>query len=342
MLPVAAAAVAFGWVKLGGNRLAPGEVELTGFVEGEERIVRSEVAGRVLEVPLREGAAVQAGATLVRIDSRVAESRRKQQELAVLALEAEIEKAARTLELTTTQVHGAIRIAEAELARAQADVELARMNFERAKSLVKSGTTPQQALDDAESRARQAEATLSRQQEALLLAKDREGEVAVARAAHAALVAKVPVEKETLRQLEIELDKHTVRAETAGTVQARLIRTGELARPSTALISILDEEDKFVRIYIPVPDLEYVHEGTRVTVELDQLPGKLYEGTVEWIATQASFTPAKIYTRDDRIQQVYEGRVRLEPAAAKLMKAGAEANVRRTASAPAAPATPSK
>src|SRR5439155_22157416 len=40
----------------------------TGFVEGEERVIRSEVTGRVLEVPFAEGAQVPANAVLARLD----------------------------------------------------------------------------------------------------------------------------------------------------------------------------------------------------------------------------------------------------------------------------------
>ena len=52
----------------------------------------------------------------------------------------------------------------------------------------------------------------------------------------------------------------------------------------------------------------------------------------------ASFTPRKIYTQDDRTQQVYEARVRLAPGAARTMRAGAEGNVRIARPAPAPPA----
>src|SRR5438876_10871478 len=41
----------------------------TGFVEGEERVIRSEVTGRVLEVPFSEGAQVPPNAVLARLDN---------------------------------------------------------------------------------------------------------------------------------------------------------------------------------------------------------------------------------------------------------------------------------
>ena len=71
---------------------------------------------------------------------------------------------------------------------------------------------------------------------------------------------------------------------------------------------------------------------------LDHMPGTTVPGTVTWISPVASFTPRKIYTQDDRTQQVYEARVRLAPGAARTMRAGAEGNVRIARPAPAPPA----
>src|SRR5262249_34254779 len=47
-----------------------GPPHYTGFVEGEERVIRSEVSGRVLEVPYREGATVPPGAIVAKLDDR--------------------------------------------------------------------------------------------------------------------------------------------------------------------------------------------------------------------------------------------------------------------------------
>ena len=43
-------------------------VYYTGFVEGEERVIRSEVVGRVLEVAFAEGAAVPPNSVVARLD----------------------------------------------------------------------------------------------------------------------------------------------------------------------------------------------------------------------------------------------------------------------------------
>ena len=311
-----------------GSRPRAGTIVLTGFVEGEERIVRSEVTGRVLDVPVREGDAVGAENLVVRIDDRDAASRRRQQELAIAALEVEIAKAEQTVALVSAQVPAAIDAARAEVAQAEADAHLAAANMDRERELVASKTHPKQTLDDASAKLKQAQAVVARQEAALAAARARDNEIRVAEAALAVLRTQLPIGREKLHELDLLLDKHAVRAGAGGTVQAKLINPGELAQPGKPLVSLLDEDDKYVRVYVPVPDLRVVHVHTPVEVQLDFLPDSAVAGEVEWIDSQASFSPRINVTQDDRVQQVYEARVRLAPGAARTIKAGAEANVR--------------
>ena len=64
LLLVAAATGAGVWYVRHGD----GKLHYTGFVEGEERVLRSEVNGRVLEVAFAEGDPVPAGAVVARLD----------------------------------------------------------------------------------------------------------------------------------------------------------------------------------------------------------------------------------------------------------------------------------
>ena len=294
---------------------------------------------RSLDVEVREGDTVDAGRLLVRIDRRDAASRRRQQELAIAALEAEIVTAEEGLALVSAQVPAAIEAARAELAQAEANAGLATTNMERERKLVASRTEPQQALDNVSAKFKRAEAAVARQQAALALARARESEVRAAEATLAVRRAQLPIEQEKLHELDLLLEKHEVHTDAAGTVQAKLINSGELAQPGKPLISLLDEDDKYVRIYIPVPDLRVIHVHTPVEVQLDFLPESAIHGEVEWIESQASFSPRVNVTRDDRVEQVYEARVRLAPGTARTIKAGAEASVRVVPELPQTAAT---
>src|ERR1043166_3094423 len=98
----------------------------TGFVEGEERVLRSEVTGRVLEVAFAEGAAVPAAAVVARLDDQDIRSRiaSKERELAVLDADMKTqEERIRLVESTWARDLSARR---ADLRQAEAEATLAR------------------------------------------------------------------------------------------------------------------------------------------------------------------------------------------------------------------------
>jgi len=115
-----------------------------------------------------------------------------------------------------------------------------------------------------------------------------------------------------LAELEVTRAKFQVRAPGVPTVvQTRFLWPGELAQPGTPIVSVLDPRDKYVQIYVPVPDLARIHVGTRMEIELDSSPGKRWPGEVSFVADRANFTPEKIETRSDRVGQVYRVKVRI-------------------------------
>src|SRR5262245_10199319 len=107
-----------------------GEVYYTGFVEGEERVLRSEVAGRVLEVAFAEGAQVPPNAIVARIDDADVASRirSKQQELEVLA--AQIARQQEEITLLDSTWSRDVGAARAELARVESEATLAARSYE--------------------------------------------------------------------------------------------------------------------------------------------------------------------------------------------------------------------
>ncbi len=119
------------------------------------------------------------------------------------------------------------------------------------------------------------------------------------------------MDAEKLEQMRIILDKYTIRAPCNCTVQTRLIRAGEYVNPGTGIATLLDPLDKYVRVYVPVPDLDKVHVGDSVTIEPDALPGVLIPGEISFMEDIAQFTPKNIEIKSDRITQVFATKVRI-------------------------------
>ncbi len=312
LLPVIAAAVAALLVLGYWLVRRADERYYTGFVEGEERVLRSEIAGRVLEVAFAEGAQVAPNAIVARIDDADVTSRirSKQQELAVLGAQiARQQEEITLLESTWSRDVGA---QQAELARVDSEAKLAARSYEREAGLVESGASTAQLLDDARARRDQAASGLARSREQLARAKAQEGTIAVARRQLEILRQQLELSRSQLGELEVLRAKYTIRAPAVPTVvQSQLLWPGELAQPGTPILSVLDPTDKFVQIYVPVSDSNRVRVGTKVEIELDSQPGTRVPGEVSFVADQANFTPEKIETRSDRVGQVYRAKVRI-------------------------------
>lgn len=284
----------------------------TGFVEGEERMLRSEVTGRVLEVRFVEGDAVPPGAVIARLDDADVQSRLAAKERELAVVDADIRTADERVSLVRGTWGRELAAAEADVRQAEATAVVAERTLAREAELVRSGASTAQLLDEA--RARREQATSARERARQMLARTREEErqIAVAEAERATLGERRALVEAQLAELRVTAAKYAVRAPDVPTVvETQHLWPGELAQPGSPVLAVLDPTDKYVQVYVPVADVGAFRVGRRVEIELDSAPGRRTPGEVSFVADQASFTPEKIETRDDRMAQVYRAKVRI-------------------------------
>ena len=304
-----------------------GPAHYTGFVEGEDRVIRSEVAGRVLEVPFVEGAAVPADAVVARLDDQDIQAKvtSKRQELAVL--EADIRTQEERVQLVESTWQRDLGASEADVHQAEAAAALAARTLAREKELVATGASTAQLLDDRQSARDQATSSLTRAREMRARAAAEERTIAVARNDLETMRQKRGLAADQLKELQVTAAKYVIHAPAVPTVvQTQLIWPGELAQPGTAIVSVLDPADKYVQVYVPVSDVGRFTLGRKVEIELDSAPGRRVPGEVSFVADQANFTPEKIETRSDRMGQVYRAKVRILEGVERF-QTGTEGNV---------------
>lgn len=79
-------------------------------------------------------------------------------------------------------------------------------------------------------------------------------------------------------------------------------------------------------VYISETDIGRVRLGQTAEVTVDSFPGRVFRGTVTFIAQNAEFTPRNVQTRDERATTVFAVRVTL-PNADHALKPGMPADV---------------
>lgn len=144
--------------------------------------------------------------------------------------------------------------------------------------------------------------------------------------------ADIAAAKARLKQAEaavelarVQLGYTTVTAPSAGTVVSVITNVGQNAAPGRTLLTLTDPTDLTVRIYVPEPELGTVRVGGTARLTTDS-GATAYDGTVSFVASQAEFTPNSVQTKDQRVKQVFEVRIRATDPSGQL-KAGMPVDV---------------
>lgn len=244
----------------------------------------------------------------------------------------------RLLELKNGARPQEVQEARAAVEAARTEAERARADWERAQPLYKADVISTAQYDQYRTRAEAAAAALKQAQQRLSLVEAGprvetiEAAASQVDAARAALrlgeanqiELKRRQEEIAARQAEIERAKAQIAfidAQLADTVAASPIdgvvlvkaaEVGEVVAPGTAILTVGDIERPWLRAYINEADLGRVKLGDRARLTTDSFPGKVYEGRVTFIASEAEFTPKQIQTQEERVKLVY--RVKIDVA----------------------------
>lgn len=180
------------------------EVTAVGSLEANEStVIRSEIAGRITAIRFKEGERAKKGSVLLTINSEEF---------------------------------------QAQLNQIKAVVELNEMNFERAKQLRPEGLIAERAYDEAESRLKESEASLSLAQ--------------------------------------VRLDKSILRAPFSGQLGLRQVSPGDFVQPGQAIVNLEDTDSIKVDFRVPEIYLNRIEDGQLIQVGVDVYPNRLFEGKI--------------------------------------------------------------
>jgi multidrug resistance efflux pump len=298
---VLAGLVAYGLYQL---KLARAPYEWSGTVEARTMDVGSRVGGRIQEVLVREGVTVDAGQPLLSLEPGDLPGQK-------LAAQGQLEQAEAALEKVASKSVPTQRRAEIDAARArleaeETNLEKTRLDNERMQKLFAAGAATVADRDNAAIAFRNSTAQVTALHAGLdqLLhgtpqdVKSAQGQVDAARG--------------RLMQIDTFLDELIIRAPRWAKVESLDLRPGDILAPNAPAAKLLEPDELYVRIYVPETQLGHVHLGQEVPVTVDSFPGKSFKGVVEYIASEGEYTPRNLQTSDERADQVFATRVRLE------------------------------
>jgi HlyD family secretion protein len=277
-----------------------GKVRVSGNIEVTAVEVSFKVPGRVAERFVDEGVLVKAGQPVALL-----ESDEFAREVALRSAELQASKAMLD-ELLAGSRKEEIAQAEAEFAGAQAEAKKYADDYRRQEALFNRQVIAQQKLDSAKAsyensraKARQAEQALALVRKGPRVEKIDQGRARVSEAEAALSIA------------ETRLGYCRLLSPVTGLVIAKNIEPGEQVAPGTPVITVGEMDSVWIRAYINETDLGKVKVGQKARVTTDTWPGKSYEGTVTFIATDAEFTPKNVQTQKERVKLVYRVKITL-------------------------------
>lgn len=239
----------------------PNEITLTGIVTTDAVTVSPEIQGRIQALKVQQGDTVTNGQLLAVIHP--------QEQLADVAFYAS------SKQQSTAQV-----------VQAKADLENARLTFEREETLYKQGAESIQAYDSARTTYEAARArvdSLNKQVQGAQAQKDKAA---------------------------IQLSYTEIHAPTNGIVDTRVALQGEVVNPGQAIVTLINPNDLWVRADVEESYIDRVHVGDQLTVRLAS--GAERQGTVFYRGVDADFATQRDVSRTKRDIKTFEIRLRCD------------------------------
>jgi RND family efflux transporter MFP subunit len=182
--------------------------------------VKSKVGGEVEQLRLREGQDVRAGDVIARVDTR--------------NLQAQYDREAAAVE------------------KARADLELARLNRDKNRTLLEQRFISQNTFEQTES-------------------------------AYASSVASFKLAEAEARVAKINLDDAVIRAPFSGTVAKRLVQPGEKVSPDSEIVTLVDLKQMVLEAAVPAAEIPSVRVGQKVRFRVGGFGDRVFEGEVQRI-----------------------------------------------------------
>lgn len=247
------------------------DIDAYGNFESDEVIISAENSGKILATPIAEGDQVMVGVMMALIDTTNLSLQKKQlvsQKSSILA--------------QTSNIEAQIAVSDQQITNINKDLS-------RIKKMFNEGAATQKQLDDIIGQ--------------IDLVKKQKG-------AYASQLNSIQKQADAveaqIKVLDDRIRASVVNAPISGTVLERYCEPGELAVPGKALFKMANIESLNLRAYISETQLAEVKIGQEVKVLIDKGDtSKQLSGKIQWIASQAEFTPKIIQTKEERVKLVY-------------------------------------
>jgi HlyD family secretion protein len=260
---------------------ANGEIKPKKYVN-----ISSNMMGRIVHMPVKEGDHVNSGDLLIRLESVQTESDVTAAQANLDAAQAELEG----MDASTRSSEASVHSARAEVTRAEADYNRAKLNQDRAESMNKEGLISREQLDQSKATLEIAFASLNSvkarlaqtEAQAAQVIKQKEG-----------VGLRINQQRASLTRARDQFSKTVIRAPLAGIITYLPVNEGEIAivgmqnSPGTTLMTIADMSVITAEVKVDETDIVNLKVGQEAQIKVDALGDRLLPGHVSEIGNSA-------------------------------------------------------
>jgi membrane fusion protein (multidrug efflux system) len=254
------------------------------YVGAQKVLITPDISGKVIHVAVREGQHVKAGDELLTLDA-------EPYKLALAAAQAKLNTARSDYDKAKSTLASLTTLADL----AQKNVELKKRDVDRKSKLVASQAGSAADVDTAMTGlvTAQLQAQFSKQQrESTLSSLLGNPDLPMAQFPEYAQA------KAALDNAKRDLDHTTLRAPIAGTAtQVDNIQLGRFVAAGGPILSIIDDSSPWVDANPKETDITYLRIGQKATLDVDAFPDRTFKGTVISVSpgtgSQFSILPAQ-------------------------------------------------
>ena len=303
---------------------------LTGIVTTGDVVVSPQVGGQVGKLLVQEGDTVAKGQLLAVITPAELAADQAYYAHSAEGDKGDVRQSEAALRFEERQASEGVKEAQANLAatvarqvEAAANRDEAKRSFDRVMALSRDGVTTGQEVDAAktsfavaQARFDAAQKQVEAQRATLALAQSKIDQVAMQREALGAARQRQAAGAAQATKANVRLGYTELRAPVSGIVDVRAVREGEFVNAGQPVVTLIDQDDLWVRADIEESYIDRVRIGDTLTVRLPS--GQERKGAVFFRGADAAFATARDVSRTKRDVRTFEIRLRVDNADRRL------------------------
>jgi HlyD family secretion protein len=302
-------------------------------VEGTNVLVGSKTSGRIVDLPVNEGDRVQRGQLIARLDCR-------EQQAQLAAAKARLGSAevqVRVAEAAYRGAKGGAVVAAQQTASVESqeravaiEREQTARDAQRTAQLLRAGATSRAEEERWSTRLRGAEeseeSAKNASKTARISANTAHANAETVRTQIDLARAGVDSASAEVERANVAVEECSVLAPRDGVITSKLLEAGAVVLPGARIVELIDLSTAKLTFFLPNAELGRAKLDAPAEVRVDAFPGRVFQGRVRRIASEAEFTPRNVQTREDRDRLVFAVEIQV-PNADGTLRAGMPADV---------------